>query len=145
MSKKSFQWRNITIGKNAIAINWVMERLSEQEINISHLTAILKKMENPKVPLVELLHVICERFPPVLFRPEENGQPMTFHLSCPCKKSHSVTHLGFLLLEKVEGTLQSAEQELETVFLGHLDQPWLSPLQSRVSRQQRIVRKVEAA
>ena len=124
--------------------NWVMERLSEQETNISHLTRILKMMENPKAPLLALLHVICERFPPVLFRPEENGQPVIFHLSCPCKKSHSVTHLGFLLLEKVEDTLPSAEQKVDTVFLGDLDEPWLSALESRASRQQRIVRKVEA-
>ena len=76
--------------------------------------------------------------------PEENGQPMAFHLRCPCKRSHSVTHLGFLLLEKVEGTLGSAEQEVDSVFLGNLEEPCFSALESRASRQERKVRKVEA-
>ena len=132
---------------------WVKQRLSTQQINISHLTRILSQMENPKVPLLELLHVICERFPPVLFSPEEhvypfspeeNGQPMAFHLRCPCKRTHSVTHLGFLLLEKVEGTLGSAEQEVESVFLGNLEEPCFSALESRASRQEKKVGKVEA-
>ena len=69
---------------------------------------------------------------------------MAFHLSCPCKRSHSVSHLGFLLLEEVEGALKSAEQEVETVFLGWLEEPWLSALESRMTRQKRSVSKVEA-
>ena len=36
-------------------------------------------------------------------------QPMAFQLTCPCKRSHSVTHMAFLLLEKVEGALGSSE------------------------------------
>ena len=120
------------------------DRLSRQQANISHLTSILREMENPKLPLLELLHTICERFPPVIFRPEENGRPMAFHLSCPCKRSHAVTHLGFLLLEEVEGGLESAEQQVKTVFLRHLWGPWFSPLESRARRQQRSVNQVEA-
>ena len=132
---------------------WVEERLSTQETNIAHLTSILKTMENPKKPLLELLHVICERFPPVLFKPEhstrefgpeKNGQPMAFQLSCPCKRSHSVTHLGFLLLEKVEGSMKSAEQRVEKAFPGTLEEPWFSALEARVSRQGQKVQKVEA-
>ena len=122
-----------------------MEKVSTQETIISHLTTILRKMENPEVSLLELLHVICNRFPPVIFKPElENGRPMAFHLSCPCKSSHSVTHLGFLLLEKVEGTLKSAEQQVETVLLHFLSEPWLSALEARMLRQQRTVKKIEA-
>ena len=95
--------------------DWVVERVSRQETNICHLTRILRKMENPKLPMLELLHVICTRFPPVIFRPGlDNGRPMAFHLSCSCNSSHSVSHLGFLLLEKVESTLRSGEQEVET-------------------------------
>ena len=133
--------------------DWVDERLSTQETNIAHLTRVLKRMENPKKPLLELLHVICERFPPVLFRPEhstsdfepeKNGRPMAFHLSCPCKRSHSVTHLGFLLLEKVEGCMKSAEQRVETAFPGNLEEPWFSALEARVARQEKKVQKVEA-
>ena len=122
----------------------VEDRLSRQQTNISTLTSILKKMKNPKLPLLELLHTICERFPPILFHPMENGRPMAFHLSCPCERTHAVTHLGFLLLEMVEGGLKSAEQQVETVVIGWLEEPWLSALESRVKRQKRSVRKLEA-
>ena len=125
-------------------VEGVEKRLKRQEINISHLTNILSKMENPKVPLLELLHVICERFPPMIFLPEENGRPMAFHLSCPCKRTHSVTPLGFLLLEKVEGSLKSAEQQVDTVFVRWLEGSFLSALKSRARRQQKSVSKVEA-
>lgn len=125
--------------------DWISERVSAHETNISHLTGILRKMENPKVSLLELLHVICNRFPPVIFSAaEENGRPSAFHLKCPCKSPHYVTYLGFILLEKVEKSLNSAEQEVETVFLHHLSDPWLSALEARVSRQQKTVKKVEA-
>ena len=128
---------------------WVEDRFAEQQVNVSHLTRILSTMESPMVPLLELLHVICERFPPVLFKaednvypfsPEKDGQPMAFHLKCPCKRSHAVTHLGFLLLEKVESTLGSAEQEVDKVFISNLVEPWFSALQARAVRQQRKVR-----
>jgi len=126
--------------------DWLMENVSTQEKIISHLTTILRKMENPEVSLLELLHVICNRCPPVIFKSElENGRPMAFQLSCPCKSSHSVTHLGFLLLEKVEATLKSAVQEVDTVFLHFLSEPWLSALEARMLRQQRTVKKIEAA
>ena len=125
--------------------DWVEEKLSTHQTNISHLTRILKRMENSKVPLLELLHDICERFPPVLLRPaEENGRPIAFHLTCPCKRSHSVTLLGLLLLEKIEGALKSAEQGVEEVYLWALMEPWFSALVSRVSRQRRPLKKVEA-
>ena len=122
----------------------VEDRLSRQQTNISTLTGILNKMKNPKLPLLELLHTICERFPPILFHPEENGRPMAFHLSCPCERTQAVTHLGFLLLEMVESGVKSAEQQVDTVFIGCLEEPWLSALESRVKRQKRSVRKIEA-
>ena len=73
------------------------------------------------------------------FSPEKDGQPMAFQLKCPCKRSHAVTHLGFLLLEKVESTLGSAEQEVDKVFISNLVEPWFSALQARAVRQQRKV------
>ena len=69
---------------------------------------------------------------------------MAFHLKCPCKRSHAVTHLGFLLLEKVESTLGSAEQEVDKVFISNLGEPWFSALQARAVRQQRKVCRVKA-
>ena len=63
-----------------LAISPVLSYLSSlgsiQTFNtVDHLARILGQLENPKVPLQELLHVICKRGPPVLFRLENNGRP----------------------------------------------------------------------
>ena len=123
---------------------WTVESFAVHSTPIRWLVAILKKMENPKDSLLELLHVICERFPPVTFHlGETTGRdPMLFKVSCPCKRSHQVSHLGFLLLEKVEGALGSALQEIERVYLQYLEEPWFSAVCSRMFRQQRAVLKV---
>ena len=123
---------------------WIEERFFAQRIEVHYLAKILKLMENCKVSLLELLHVICERYPPIVYGKYEDDMPEFFRLSCPCKRTHSVSHLGFLLLEKVEGALGSAEQEVEKVFVFSLEQPWLSALSSRVSRQQRELMKIKA-
>ena len=126
--------------------DWVEERLSEEEINISLLAKILSKMDNRQAPLDLLLHVICERFVPVVYRQEDEDYAMAFHLRCPCKKTHAVNHLGFLLLEKVERGLDSAELEVDKVSLGvgALEQPWLSALAARVVRQRSSVKHIDA-
>ena len=127
-------------------VDWVEKRLSEEEINVSLLAKILSKMDNRQAPLHLLLHVICERFVPVVYRQEDEDYAMAFHLRCPCKKTHAVKHLGFLLLEKVEGALDSAEQEVDKVSLGvgALEQPWLSSLAARLVRQRSSVKHIEA-
>ena len=103
-------------------------------------------MDNRQAPLHLLLHVFCERFVPVVYRQEDEDYAMAFHLRCPCKKTHAVNHLGFLLVEKVEGALDSAEQEVDKVSLGvgALEQPWLSSLAARLVRQRSSVKHIEA-
>merc|ERR1712107_318954 len=126
---------------------WVEARLAEEEVNVSLLAKILSKMEDRQTSLLVLLHVIAERFVPVIYAPEDEDYPMAFYLRCPCKKTHAVNHLGFLLLEKVEGSLESAEQEVVKVSLGEgvLKEPWLSALASRLVRQRSSVAQIEAA
>ena len=126
---------------------WVEARLAEEEVNVSLLAKILSKMEDRQTSLLVLLHVIAERFVPVIYAPEVEDYPMAFYLRCPCKKTHAVNHLGFLLLEKVEGSLESAEQEVVKVSLGEgaLQEPWLSALASRLVRQRSSVAQIEAA
>ena len=99
-----------------------------------HLISLLRKMEDPHAWMLQLLHVICERFPSVAVR-DWDGKPIVFQVSCPCKTSHSVSHLGFLHLEEVEGVLGTAEQKVEKVVIRQLQDPWLSALSSRASRQ----------
>ena len=125
---------------------WVEARLAEEEVNVSLVTKILSKMEDRQTSLLVFLHVIAERFVPVIYEPEDEDYPMAFYLRCPCKKTHAVNHLGFLLLEKVEGSLETAEQEVVKVSLGEgaLEEPWLSALASRVVRQRSSVAQIEA-
>ena len=125
---------------------WVEARLAEEEVNVSLLAKILSKMEDRQTSLLVLLHVIAERFVPVIYAPEVEDYPMAFYLRCPCKKTHAVNHLGFLLLEKVEGSLETAEQEVVKISLGKgaLEEPWLSALASRLVRQRSSVAQIEA-
>ena len=127
--------------------DWVEARLAEEEVNVSLLAKILSKMEDRQTSLLVLLHVIAERFVPVIYEPEDEDYPMAFYLRCPCKKTHAVNHLGFLLLEKVEGSLESTEQEVVKVSLGKgvLQEPWVSALASRLVRQRSSVAQIEAA
>ena len=115
--------------------NLVQDTFQEQKRAIKHLIKLLKKMEDPDVFLLQLLHVICDRFPSVGVRELWDDKPVLFQLSCPCKTSHSVSHLGFMLLEEVEEALGTAEQKVEKVSINHLREPWLSALSSRASRQ----------
>ena len=126
--------------------DWVEARLAEEEVNVSLLAKILSKMEDRQTSLLVLLHVIAERFVPVIYAPEVEDYPMAFYLRCPCKKTHAVNHLGFLLLEKVEGSLETAEQEVVKISLGKgaLEEPWLSALASRLVRQRSSVAQIEA-
>merc|ERR1712107_823049 len=125
---------------------WVKARLAEEEVNVSLLAKILSKMENRQTSLLVFLHVIAERFVPVIYAPEDEDYLMAFYLRCPCKKTHAVNHLGFLLLEKVESSLETAEQEVVKVSLGKgaLEEPWLSALASRLVRQRSSVAQIEA-
>ena len=113
---------------------WVEQKFHNHQRVINPLTSLLRKMGNPKVSLLELLHVVCERYPPVAYRFDD--KPTFFQLGCPCKKSHSVSHLGFMLLEELEEALGTVEQKVEKVCVDYLQEPWLSALSSRASRQQ---------
>ena len=48
---------------------WVMKKISALGTTISHFSRILRRMTNPKAHLLKLLHMICNRFSPVIFRP----------------------------------------------------------------------------
>ena len=114
--------------------DWVEEKFDDHQRAINPLTRLLKRMEDPRACLLQLLHVICERYPSVGLR-DIDAKPLVFQVSCPCKTSHSVSHLGFLLLEDVEAALGSVDQRVEKVLVEYLQEPWLSALSSRASRQ----------
>ena len=99
---------------------------------MGHLVNILKKMENPLVCMPTLLEIICQK--------TADGGSTHVKVSCASHGSPKVSPLGFVLLEEVEGSFGTAEQEIltaETFYClgGLLKEPLLSVFGSRASRQ----------
>ena len=83
--------------------------------------------------MLPLLEVISEKYPP----PEvgmrvEGSRSDAIKISCPRHSFHSVSPLGFKLLEEVELAFSSTMQEIISVEVFSLDEPLLSMLDSRV-------------
>ena len=102
---------------------------------------------NPHFHLLPLLDIICERFPPT---EDTNGDPYrqefyNIKVTCPSHKVHSVSVLGFQLLELVETANGSSEQSVELVDLRDISRPLISALISRVTRQERRIRQVQTS
>ena len=121
----------------------VNESFLEKRVQILILIDILKRMDNANShKLHQVLNVICEKSPPDVQLFEASIQIM-----CPCHGSKPVSPLGFLLLEEVEAALGSALQEVEMIHCPpyfFLEEPLLSALASRVSRQQKKVARMQS-
>ena len=120
------------------------DAVKRRTFKLAPLIQILKMMKDQKSSELDLLNIICERYPR---RSSESSEVVT--LSCSSNQTRLVSPLGFLLLEEVEGALGSTEQWIERI---HIDQPCygaileghcLSHLSSRVSRQQDMVQLLE--
>ena len=129
------------------------ERLAGVMAKMNPLVQILKMMDDPADRLLDLLDVICERFPPVDTgeREARNAQlegtgfsminqipgPQFFQIHCsrhgPHK--HKVSPFGFLILEEIEKELGTTEQMLDWAVVDIMSDPWLSALSSRLVRQ----------
>ena len=84
--------------------------------------------------MLDLLHLIIKNCPLA------STQGVT--LSCPCNETHKVSVEGFLLLEEVESSINTAEQQVVEVktFEYFVEDPTLTALSSRVQRQEGMVR-----
>ena len=107
---------------------------------ISDLGKILKKMDNPdnlqkkKDLELALLHLLCSS------HLADHDTYTKIKVSCPCKDtSHSVSGLGFRLLESVESAIGSTEQSVEEVSTGYISVQLLSALGSRMNRQAAMI------
>ena len=111
------------------------EELAMERQDLRNLVEALKKMENPNPRLLDLLHVICERFPPVDALPKALPEMNTVVMSCRCEHSpHAVSPCGFLYLEEVERAMGSTLQRVERVAIDKLEEPWLADLESHLLR-----------
>lgn len=118
----------------------VRDMYKEKKIKVGHLVDILRMMDDSTFPMLDLLEVICEKSPPDMGVPDDSGEAFDnyiIRLGCPQHPSHTVSPLGFLLLEEVEGGFSSAMQGVELVDMPRVFCPELVPaLGSRVARQQ---------
>ena len=87
----------------------------QDKSNLQHLTEILRSLRNPKFLLLDLLHVICAKCPPM--DPEHLGNSILMTCACATHSSSYVSPVGFSLLEEVEGTLGTVEQEIKMIDL----------------------------
>ena len=106
---------------------------------VKHLTAILKLTKAPKANMLDLLDTISP--PDVVQRFLGLGAVVIVSPTHP--DSRRVLLSDFLLLEEVEGAFGTTEQNVEEIFSpawrsnGPLEEPVLSALSSRLSRQQK--------
>ena len=112
--------------------HWNLEPVEEEmlmptEVERARVLAqILKKAGKPKSLQLELLHVICQQFPPAAEDLCSFGIQLV-RLRCPCDQRHRVAPLGFLLLEEVEATLGSTTQimDLAQANLSQTGEIWI--------------------
>ena len=106
---------------------------------------ILKMMKDHKPSLLDLLNLLCKRYPS---RPPELSEEVTLRC-CSSDQTKLVSPLGFMLLEVVEVAFGSTEQCIERIHIDQLansftlEGRWLSSLSARVARQQEEVKLVE--
>ena len=110
--------------------NLLRANFERKRTQVVPLIAILKLMEDPNPQILHLLEAIVQKYP------QEFGGGI-LKMSCPCTTQfHSVSFLGFLLLEEVELAFGSANQEISSLeYLLVADQIGLAALASRESRQ----------
>ena len=120
--------------------HWNLEPVEEEmlmptEVERARVLAqILKKAGKPKSLQLELLHVICQQFPPAAEDLCSFGIPLV-RLRCPCNQRHRVAALGFLLLEEVEATLGSTAQIMDLAQANLSQEPLMIALRNRELRQ----------
>ena len=137
-----------TIGSDSCSHEEFLQQVAEHRSGLIPLVDIMKLMtSNFRPRLLDLLDVICEGNPPVL---RENvsedsyfeecwndlAGPELIKVTCTRHTSHEVSPYGFLLLETVEGAMDTTMQMVERVALYHLEEPWFTGLQARLLRQE---------
>ena len=120
-----------------------------EERDLQVLKDLLQLMGAPETLLLELLHMICEKYPSEEDEPYWWDRREEIVVSCPCNMSHhSVAPLGFRILESVEGAVRSTIQKVERVAIEHLTgqdwtgDDWLNALGARMKRQHEMVTEV---
>ena len=115
-------------------------RMQDMVEKVQRFVAILKLIEKPRVFQISLLNTICDRFPSKTSEWIGEIELMNHDKNVLC---HKVSIFGFLLLEEVEGSLQTAEQSVVALRIYLLAGPLLSAVGSRMVRQLSTVTSAE--
>ena len=116
------------------------EFVANHRSKVMLLVEILKMTEDPNPLLLDLLHIVCKRFPSVGGEDLRQDMRGFVRVSCSCEEiSHTVSPFGFLLLEAVEGVMGTTEQKAEKVVVPNLPDLELAALESRLFRQQDLI------
>jgi len=107
---------------------------------VEFLTDILKMFKNPVSLEMDLLVLICRRFPPC----ESDLVHLSHHLPPDQFWTNSVSPQGFILLDVVESTLSTTKQKVEKIQVNVLKEPLLSAISGRVTRQQRRISELRS-
>ena len=132
------------------------EYQDEMERNIKivrNLAGILKLMKDQEKHLMFLLHMIWAKLYPGNVRAVDDydGDSLVL-LDCPhpelnpgaCADGHPIRFSGFVLLEEVESSFNTALQNVKRVWTFDLKEPSLAALGSRIARQQKSVAPFKA-
>ena len=120
---------------------WLIEYMLGSR-SLKPLIHILKIMKDHRPSQLDLLNLICERWPS-----KKPDQVVALH--CSFDQTKLVSPLGFMLLEEVEGAFGSTEQCVGRIntdrqlYYGVLEGKLLPSLSARVARQQEMVQLVE--
>ena len=130
----------VRIGDQLLA-NRVRPSFEEKRILIASLIDLLKMLDKPDSHILHLLEMICKKSPPDV---TPGWDVQAIQISSPSNgSSYLVSPLGFLLLEDVESSFGTALQEVSSIQLYSLAEPWLSATASRVSLQQGKITRME--
>ena len=113
----------------------IVERKKDQ---VRALVGLLELLEDRDNHHLDLLKLICERFPPL-----RHGQQYVQLSDSRIGPSCSVSPLGFLLLEEVETSQRLAEDHVVRVHVDNLREPLLSVLSRRANIQDIVVKSVK--
>ena len=116
------------------------EETEQRVIELRPILGVLQLIDSPQPHLLDLLEIICQRFPP-----RDWGEvARDVKVTCPNHKFHNVSALGFVLLELIEGALGTLEQKIISVCVLIIGGPLSAALKSRMIRQEEVGVKVNA-
>ena len=112
--------------------------LATAEKALEPIIEILQVLDKSESHLLQLLDIICQRFP----SNNTSAGPDQVKMACPCHEVHEVSTLGFLLLEMVERSAETCRQQIDLVFVWQIIGPLLPALESRMSRRGGLITRI---